>query len=226
MVAVPGSEILSGALHVVSQSLLIPVIAGLLAFMVYAIVTLGGMISEYSGRIRTDVKEIESAIKSISNPGTPERIMEVVDSMDIPQSQKDVLRDIVNTENLGTKSREALARKLIENEELRAAKSLEKTDIVTRLGPTLGLMGTLIPMGPGLAALGAGDINTLAQAIIIAFDTTVVGLASGGIAYVISKVRRRWYEEYMSNLETMAEAVLEVMENAAEAPAKTPVGSK
>lgn len=226
MVAVPGSEILSGALHVVSQSLLIPVIAGLLAFMVYAIVTLGGMISEYSGRIRTDVKEIDSAIKSISNPGTPERIMEVVDSMNIPQSQKDVLRDIVNTENLGTKSREALARKLIENEELRAAKSLEKTDIVTRLGPTLGLMGTLIPMGPGLAALGAGDINTLAQAIIIAFDTTVVGLASGGIAYVISKVRRRWYEEYMSNLETMAEAVLEVMENAAEAPAKTPVGSK
>jgi len=226
MVAVPGSEILSGALHVVSQSLLIPVIAGLLAFMVYAIVTLGGMISEYSGRIRTDVKEIESAIKSISNPGTPERIMEDVDSMNIPQSQKDVLRDIVNTENLGTKSREALARKLIENEELRAAKSLEKTDIVTRLGPTLGLMGTLIPMGPGLAALGAGDINTLAQAIIIAFDTTVVGLASGGIAYVISKVRRRWYEEYMSNLETMAEAVLEVMENAAEAPAKTPVGSK
>jgi biopolymer transport protein ExbB/TolQ len=73
MVAVPGSEILSGALHVVSQSLLIPVIAGLLLFMVYAIVTLGGLISEYSGRIRTDVKELESAIKSISNPGTPRR---------------------------------------------------------------------------------------------------------------------------------------------------------
>ncbi|MGB9838835.1 MotA/TolQ/ExbB proton channel family protein [Methanothermobacter sp.] len=226
MVAVPGSEILSGALHVVSQSLLIPVIAGLLLFMVYAIVTLGGLISEYSGRIRTDVKEIESAIRSISNPGTPERIVEVVDSMDIPQSQKDVLRDIAGTPELGPKSREALARKLIENEELRAAKSLEKTDIVTRLGPTLGLMGTLIPMGPGLAALGAGDINTLAQAIIIAFDTTVVGLASGGIAYVISKVRRRWYEEYLSNLETMAEAVLEVMDNAAQTPAKAPVGSK
>lgn len=226
MVAVPGSEILSGALHVVSQSLLIPVIAGLLLFMVYAIVTLGGLISEYSGRIRTDVKELESAIKSISNPGTPEKIIEVVDSMDIPQSQKAVLTDIAGAAELGPKSREALARKLIENEELRAAKSLEKTDIVTRLGPTLGLMGTLIPMGPGLAALGAGDINTLAQAIIIAFDTTVVGLASGGIAYIISKVRRRWYEEYLSNLETMAEAVLEVMDNATQTPAKAPLGSK
>lgn len=226
MVAVPGSEILSGALHVVSQSLLIPVIAGLLLFMVYAIVTLGGLISEYSGRIRTDVKELESAIKSISNPGTPEKIIEVVDSMDIPQSQKAVLTDIAGTAELGPKSREAFARKLIENEELKAAKSLEKTDIVTRLGPTLGLMGTLIPMGPGLAALGAGDINTLAQAIIIAFDTTVVGLASGGIAYIISKVRRRWYEEYLSNLETMAEAVLEVMDNATQTPAKAPLGSK
>ncbi|ADL58647.1 MULTISPECIES: MotA/TolQ/ExbB proton channel family protein [Methanothermobacter] len=226
MVAVPGSEILSGALHVVSQSLLIPVIAGLLLFMVYAIITLGGLMSEYSGRIRTDIRELESAIKSISNPGTPERIIEVVNSMEIPQSQKEVLTNIAETSELGPKSREALARKLIENEELKAAKSLEKTDIVTRLGPTLGLMGTLIPMGPGLAALGAGDINTLAQAIIIAFDTTVVGLASGGIAYVISKVRRRWYEEYLSNLETMAEAVLEVMDNAAQTPAKAPVGSK
>jgi biopolymer transport protein ExbB/TolQ len=114
---------------------------------------------------------------------------------------------------MGPSSREALARKLVENEEIKAMKGIEKTDIVTRLGPTLGLMGTLIPMGPGLAALGSGDINTLAQAIIIAFDTTVVGLAAGGIAYVVSKVRRRWYEEYISNLDTLVDSVLEVMKN-------------
>ena len=113
----------------------------------------------------------------------------------------------------GPASREALARKLVENEEIKAMKGIEKTDIVTRLGPTLGLMGTLIPMGPGLAALGSGDINTLAQAIIIAFDTTVVGLAAGGIAYVVSKVRRRWYEEYISNLDTLVDSVLEVMKH-------------
>jgi biopolymer transport protein ExbB/TolQ len=86
--------------------------------------------------------------------------------------------------------------------------------MVTRLGPTLGLMGTLIPMGPGLAALGNGDIQGLSQAIIIAFDTTVVGLAAGGVAYVISKIRRRWYEENLSNIETLTEAVLEVLNNA------------
>ena len=77
---------------------------------------------------------------------------------------------------------------MLESEENKAEQKSEKSDIVTRLGPTLGLMGTLIPMGR-LAALGSGDINTLAQAIIIAFDTTVVGLAAGGIAYVISKIR-------------------------------------
>lgn len=72
----------------------------------------------------------------------------------------------------------------------------------------------MIPMGPGLAVLGAGDINGLAQAIIIAFDTTVVGLAAGGIAYVISKVRKRWYEDNLTTLETITESVLEVLNNA------------
>ncbi|MDP1552092.1 MAG: MotA/TolQ/ExbB proton channel family protein [Methanobacteriaceae archaeon] len=211
MVAVPGSEMLGSALHVIATSLLIPVIVGLLLFMAYAIINFGGMISEYSGRIKTTPQEIEDIIKAISNPATPERIMEVVEGSGIPQGQKNILIDLANTVNMGPDSREALARKLVENEELKAMKGIEKTDIVTRLGPTLGLMGTLIPMGPGLAALGSGDINTLAQAIIIAFDTTVVGLAAGGIAYVVSKIRRRWYEEYISNLDTLVDSVLEVM---------------
>lgn len=214
MVAIPGSDMLAAVLHVISQSLLIPVIVGLLAFMVYAIVSFGGLLSEYSGRIKFDVSKVEKIINDISNPGTPENVMEVVEKSDLPKNNKEILIKLAGSTNIGSKSREALARKLIENEELKIAKSLEKTDIVTRLGPTFGLMGTLIPMGPGLAALGGGDINGLAQAIIIAFDTTVVGLAAGGIAYVISKVRKRWYEENLTTLETLSESVLEVLDNA------------
>ena len=214
MVAIPGSEMLGSALHVISQSLLIPVIIGLLAFMVYAIITFGGLISEHSSRIRFGTEKTGKLIEEISNLGTPEQIIEKVNESGLPTSSKEVLIKIASTPKIGPKSREALARKLIEGEELKAAKSLEKTDIVTRLGPTLGLMGTLIPMGPGLAALGAGDVNALAQAIIIAFDTTVVGLAAGSIAYVISKVRRRWYEDNLSTLDTLAESVLEVLDNA------------
>ena len=86
---------------------------------------------------------------------------------------------------------------------------MERTDIVTRIGPTLGLMGTLIPMGPGLAALGAGDVNTLANAIIVAFDTTVVGIGAGAVGYIVSKIRRRWYEEDLSNLDALCDALLD-----------------
>ena len=74
MVAIPGSEMLGSALHVISQSLLIPVIVGLLAFMVYAIVSFGGLISEYTGRIRVSTDQIEKIISDISNPGSSEKI--------------------------------------------------------------------------------------------------------------------------------------------------------
>ena len=56
-------------------------------------------------------------------------------------------------------------------------------------------MGTLIPLGPGLTALGNGNIDILATALTVAFDTTVVGLLIGLVAYSMGRVRRRWYEQ-------------------------------
>lgn len=70
-------------------------------------------------------------------------------------------------------------------------------------------MGTLIPMGPGLAALGSGDITTLSNAIIVAFDTTVVGIGAGAVTYIVSKVKKRWYEQYLSNLDALSRAILD-----------------
>jgi len=215
MTTVPGTEILNTILDVVSQSLLIPVIVGLLLFMFYAIISLGGLISEYSSRRKVEISEIRNAMSSISNPGNPQRIKKALGSLQIPRAYKEILLEIANTSSLPPRTREALARKLIETEELKIAKRLEKTDIITRLGPSLGLMGTLIPLGPGLVALGAGDIQTLAHNLTIAFNTTVMGLATGGVSYAISKIRRRWYGEYLSDLEALVETTLEVMKNAA-----------
>jgi Biopolymer transport proteins len=70
-------------------------------------------------------------------------------------------------------------------------------------------MGTLIPLGPGLAALGAGDIQSLSQHMIIAFGAAVIGMAAAAIGFTISKIRRRWYGEEISALETLAESTLE-----------------
>jgi biopolymer transport protein ExbB/TolQ len=79
-------------------------------------------------------------------------------------------------------------------------------------------MGTLIPLGPGLSALGAGDINTLSQHLLIAFDAAVIGMATAAIGYTISKIRRRWYEEQLSILDTLAESILEVLEDVKTTP--------
>jgi biopolymer transport protein ExbB/TolQ len=76
-----------------------------------------------------------------------------------------------------------------------------------------GLMGTLIPLGPGIIALGQGDTQTLSNSLLTAFDTTVAGLASAAVASVVSMVRRSWYKDYMSMLETVAECVLETEKN-------------
>jgi biopolymer transport protein ExbB/TolQ len=74
-------------------------------------------------------------------------------------------------------------------------------------------MGTLIPLGPGLAALGAGNIQELASQLILAFDAAILGMASAALGFTISKIRRRWYEEELYNLEGMAESVLEVLKS-------------
>ncbi|MDK2929594.1 MAG: hypothetical protein PWP73_1193 [Methanococcus sp.] len=210
MVAIPGSELLSTTLHIISQSLLLPVVAFLLLFMAYAVINFGEFMSEYSSRVRVNSKDLKNIINTFSNKNAQE-ISSLISEMRLNRTHIEIIKELCEEECNDLKMVESHARNLIEREELRLEKTLEKTDFVTRLGPTLGLMGTLIPMGPGLAALGAGDIHSLANAIIIAFDTTVVGLAAGGICYVISKVRRRWYEEQMSTLDVLMESVLEAL---------------
>ena len=210
---IPGSEILTSSLNMISQSLQIPVIIFLVIFAVFAVLAIGGLISEYTSRKKVSPELIEELIYSISNAESPSQIKDIIKNAKIYESQKVVLIKILRSSSLTIDSRQALAKKLIEFEENKFSKRIERTDVVTRIGPTLGLMGTLIPMGPGLAALGSGDVNTLANAIIVAFDTTVVGIGAGAVAYFVSKVRRRWYEEYLSNLDALIDSLLDKLKH-------------
>lgn len=81
---------------------------------------------------------------------------------------------------------------------------IERADFITRIAPMLGLMGTLIPLGPGLAALGEGELTILTTAMTVAFDTTVIGLLAGIIGFVLGRMRRRWYDAAMEELEMRA----------------------
>lgn len=78
---------------------------------------------------------------------------------------------------------------------------LERADLLARIPPMLGLMATIIPLGPGLAALGQGNPGELASAVTVAFDATVLGLVAGIGGLVVGKLRRRWYEEILETLE-------------------------
>ena len=206
---IPGSDLLTSALNVVSQSLQIPVIIFLLLFALYAVITVGGLISEYSSRKKVPVKLIKEMIYDIYDAESSEDIKNIVNNADIQKSQKTVLVELAESEHLSKKSRQTLARRLIDNEEDKITQNLQKTDIITKVGPTLGLMGTLIPMGPGLAALGTSDVTTLASAITVAFNTTILGIGSGAATYLASKLRRRWFGEYLANLDALMDAILD-----------------
>ena len=95
--------------------------------------------------------------------------------------------------------------KLLQGCNAAITKSVERTRAMVRIGPMLGLMGTLIPMGPALLALTQGDINTLASSLIYAFGTTVLGLLIGGVAYVITTVRQHWYDKDMNDIRYICE---------------------
>ncbi|MBL8753863.1 MAG: MotA/TolQ/ExbB proton channel family protein [Planctomycetes bacterium] len=77
--------------------------------------------------------------------------------------------------------------------EVEGGRMVTRLNLVARAGPTLGLMATLIPMGPALLALGEDDVAQLARSLVVAFTATVVGLLVGLLCAVMGSVRRQWY---------------------------------
>lgn len=204
-----GTEILTSFIHIVSESLLAPVVVILVIFLIYAILSFGGFLNEWFTKKPLKSDGLEALLQNISSTNSPEDLKSVIDSSALYQEQKDILVKITNNYNLGPEARKAFATKLIEEEESSLIKVTSKTDILVRLGPIFGLLGTLIPLGPGLSALGTGDITTLAESLTIAFDTTVTGLTIGALGYLVSKYRKQWYESDLTTTETIAEAILE-----------------
>ena len=204
-----GTEILTSFIHIVSESLLAPVVIILVIFLIYAILSFGGFLNEWFTKKPLKSDGLESLLQDISKSNSPDELISVVNASSLYKEQKEILVKITNNYNLGPEARKAFASKLIEEEESNLVKVTSKTDILVRLGPIFGLLGTLIPLGPGLSALGTGDITTLAQSLTIAFDTTVTGLTIGALGFIVSKYRKQWYESDLTTTETVAEAILE-----------------
>lgn len=206
-----GTETLTSLIHILSESLLTPVIVLLVVAVVIVILSFGGLINEYISRKPIKSKELEDLVRKVSFSSNVGQMKEEIINSNMFDYQKDILTRIADNHDIGPDARKALASELISANETRLIKKTNKTDILVRVGPSLGLLGTLIPLGPGLAALGTGDISTLAQSLTIAFDTTVTGLTVGAVAFLISKYKKQWYEAELIDVETVAEAELETI---------------
>ena len=100
----------------------------------------------------------------------------------------------------------ALENLLLEREEqLRRGLNLPRA--LVKVGPSLGLLGTLIPMGTSLASLASGNLEAMAGQMVVAFTTTIIGLAIGTLAYVVTVVRQGWLNEAVREQRYLAERI-------------------
>ncbi len=216
MVVIQGSEYLNELMHVFAMSLLIPTIAALLLFLVWIMFELGAFIAE-SRQARLE-KSFDGSrfLQDLENfrAGKFRNWKDMITNCTWPDTTKRIVVDFVATNLSSPENQRISARWILEQEEAKAKRLLDKTDILAKVAPMLGLMGTLIPLGPGLSALGSGDLTALAQKLIIAFDATVVGLVIGILAFWITKVRQRRIVSYLAVLEVILEGFLEVMNDA------------
>ena len=196
-------------MHTVSYSLLAPTIIILLLLVAFMVVELGSLLVEIFTERRKAKTNIPELLESFQGKEV-QGINAEIDNSNLFRRQKAALHELLQHSDLPAASLQALARRLLTDEELHYFKITNRTDVVARLGPMLGLMATLIPLGPGLIALGQGDTKTLADCLLTAFDATVTGLAAAAIAFAISRLRKRWYEDYLSSLEALLESLLEV----------------
>lgn len=180
----------------------------LIALMILTLFMAGTIVVELFAehmRMKADLPALTDRLKK-----TQGRLEKTIERSGLLKRQKKALLEVIKHRELTPAMRESLAEELLYEEKSRYDNIVRVTDLIARLGPMFGLMGTLIPLGPGIIALGRGDTITLSQSLLIAFDTTVAGLISAAIAYFISAVRKSWYSKYMSGLEMCMECVVEL----------------
>lgn len=194
-------------LRAVSSALEVPVIVVLILFLLLAAALTGWIIAEYC----TERRCLKAALPELMERlRASDDLAATIAESELLRRQKAALTELTRHPDFTPAMREALALRLLDAEQDRYDKIVKLSEMLAKLAPMFGLLGTLIPLGPGIIALGQGDTYTLSTSLLTAFDTTVAGLVAAAFATVISAVRRGWYREYGSILEALAEEILEL----------------
>ena len=182
--------------------------AGLMILMAGAVWQIGDIVVEYIAERRKHKCDVPQLLRDVHTAGA-DGLADLIENSGLLRRQKKALLELAESRGLPKDTLTALAERLLATEEARNARTTSVTDMIAKLGPMFGLLGTLIPLGPGIVALGQGDTVTLSESMNVAFDTTIAGVISAAVASVISHIRKRWYNDDMVSLETLMEAVLE-----------------
>ena len=227
---------MQSTLYVIMNALLYPVMGLLIVLFVLMLFISGAFVSEFAFRRKrnqdTD-QDSEWLAMKVSNDMSHTRFREAADKIMAylkkpymgSQLRRGFLKDLSAQIDKGLDNLDIRIENTLQEYEIEVSRLLDKTRILVRVGPMLGLMGTLIPMGAALLALSKGDLAQMANCLIIAFGTTVAGLAIGVLAYVISVVRERWYAEDTKDMGYIAELLMRNMETTPKASQKTETSS-
>lgn len=188
---------ISDILYWISTGLLVPVIVLLIALFIRSLLLVGSFFGQYLSMRKNNVwinRELENL--------NAETIAEFEERL--PQNTGSLTYGYIR-KLLSAKETPAQMQRILSEFEIAADKDLSASNMLAKMGPILGLMGTLIPMGPALVGLSTGDIASMAYNMQVAFATTVVGLFASGIGFVTYQIKQRWYLQDMTNLEFLAQ---------------------
>ena len=194
-------NIISDILYWISTGLLVPVIVLLIVLFGRALLLVGSFYGQY-----LSIRKTETLLRNELNALTPATVTEL--AAKLPEKSSSLVISYIH-QVLEAHDSPAQVQRLLANFEIAADKDLAISKTLTKLGPILGLMGTLIPMGPALAGLASGDIASMAYNMQIAFATTVVGLVAGAVGFLTQQLKQRWYLQDMTNLEFLSELLNE-----------------
>ena len=194
-------------LHVAGQAIRIPCNIVLIVLMIVSVVQMGHVFVESWFEIKHGKLNSIALARNLCNKGKEEKLQLIENSL-LNGREKVMLKEMIKSDDMSEDMRQAIAERLLEAQEARYKRILHITELVAKLGPMFGLLGTLIPLGPGIVALGTGDVQTLSNSMEMAFDTTIAGVISAAVCSVLTGIRKRWYNRNVQNIQLIMESLL------------------
>jgi biopolymer transport protein ExbB/TolQ len=206
-----------------AQALMLPAMIILVLLIALAIFSIGSVLVELVTERRHFQVALPEAITALEQAEYKD-VNDTVLKTPLLWSQKAALLTVANNAGLPEDALYALAKAEVNRVATRYRKIVGRTDLITKIAPMMGLMCTLIPLGPGIVAMGQGNVATLSSSLGVAFDGTVAGLVSAVVSMTVSHVRKVWYGRYQSALEAMMTTLLEKIEHERAAGTELPSG--